>query len=140
MTDSAKPPIPLVKPPPEDGIGERIKASRTDLKLSVEQLADLTKEWDSHEGKGIPRSTLYGYEAGTYKPAARELRLLAYALNVSPTYLLLSEEWDVEAESNAKVASLLGDLLRAISGNPLAQTNAWRINSHAEKLKKIRGS
>lgn len=140
MTDSAETPIPSVKPPPEDGIGERIKKSRTDLKLSVEQLADLTKEWDYHEGKGIPRSTLYGYEAGTYKPAARELRLLAYALNVSPTYLLLSEEWDVEAERNAKVASLLSDLLDATSGDPLARTNAWRITSHTEKLRKIRES
>lgn len=138
MTDNAETPTSSVKPPPEDGIGERIKEKRTDLKLSVEQLADLTKEWDYHEGKGIPRSTLYGYEAGTYKPAARELRLLAYALNVSPTYLLLSEEWDAEAAKNAKIADLLGTLVGEIKGSFLDKTNAWRDSEHAEKLKRIK--
>lgn len=138
MTDNAEPPKSAPPPPPEDGIGERIKEKRTDLKLSVEQLADLTKEWDFHEGKGIPRSTLYGYEAGTYKPAARELRLLAYALNVSPTYLLLSEEWDAEAAKNAKIASLLSNLIEEVKGSFLDKTNAWRNHEHSEKLKKIR--
>lgn len=140
MTDSTQPSLPSVAPPPEDGIGDRIKARRTDLKLSVDQLADLTKEWDFHDGKGIPRSTLYGYESGTYKPAARELRLLAYALNVSPTFLLLSEEWDVEAERNRKIAGLVYSLHEAAGGDFLAPSNAYRNSQHIDKLKKIRGS
>lgn len=138
MTDNTEPPKSALPPPPEDGIGERIRQKRKEFDLSVEQLADLTKEWDYHEAKGIPRSTLYGYESGSYKPAARELRLLAYALNVSPTYLLLSEEWDATAEKNARVAGLVASLLAEVAGNPLHRDNSWRNMVHDERLRKIK--
>lgn len=138
MTDKSNTPVKSASPPPEDEIGERIRQKRKELNLSVEQLADLTKEWDYHEGKGIPRSTLYGYESGSYKPAAREIRLLAYALNVSPTYLLLSEEWDATAELNARVAGHFAAILSEIA-NPVGRDNSWRDTVHDQNLRKIKG-
>lgn len=93
-----------VMPPPEEGIGERIKEQRTSKGLNVEELARLTKEYDfREEGKGISASMLrrYEYKEGGAKPGAREICLLCDALDVSADWLLrgIMPKTDREAES-----------------------------------------
>lgn len=83
-TSTSHPPL------PEDSIGERIRQMRERLRLSQSQFHQRTKELDP-EGKGIARTVLIGYEAGKFKPGARELRVLCQAFTVSPSWLLLGE-------------------------------------------------
>jgi transcriptional regulator with XRE-family HTH domain len=77
-------------PPPEDGIGNRIKSRREDLRLNIEELARLTKEYDFAGKKGISPSTLrrYEYKTGGFNPGAREICLLCDALDVSADWLV----------------------------------------------------
>lgn len=79
-----------VLPPPEDGIGERIKARREELRLNVEELARLTKQYDFAMKKGISPSTIrrYEYKEGGFNPGAREIILLCDALDVSADWLV----------------------------------------------------
>lgn len=76
--------------PPEDGLGERVLMLRTQKGLSHESLSALSKLADP-AGVGISRTTIRGYEFGSFKPGARELRILSKALQVSPSWLLLGE-------------------------------------------------
>jgi len=76
---------------PEDGLGSRVKIVRDQLGITHDGLSNLTKIADV-EGRGISRTTIRGYELGTYKPGARELRILSLALKVSPSWLLFGEE------------------------------------------------
>lgn len=75
---------------PEELLGERVRALREKLGLTHDGLSNLTKIEDQ-EGRGISRTTIRGYEIGTYKPGARELRILSLALRVTPTWLLMGE-------------------------------------------------
>lgn len=77
-------------PPPEDGIGDRIKERREELRLNIEELARLTKEYDFAGKKGISPSTLrrYEYKTGGFKPGAREICLLCDALDISADWLV----------------------------------------------------
>lgn len=75
---------------PEDLLGERVRSVREKLGLTHDGLSNLTKIEDQ-EGRGISRTTIRGYEIGTYRPGARELRILSLALRVTPTWLLLGE-------------------------------------------------
>lgn len=72
---------------PEDALGSLVKIKRTALGLTHDGLSDLTKIVDQ-EGRGISRTSIRGYELGTYQPGARELRILSLALEVSPDWLL----------------------------------------------------
>ena len=76
---------------PEDGIGDRIRSAREARGLSQTALATRTRMADS-AGKGVARTVLVGYEAGTFRPGAREMRLICQALSVSPNWLLLGDE------------------------------------------------
>jgi transcriptional regulator with XRE-family HTH domain len=76
---------------PEEGIGDRIRAARESRGLSQTALSARTKVVDS-TGKGVARTVLVGYEAGTFRPGAREMRLLCQALSVSPNWLLLGAD------------------------------------------------
>lgn len=89
---------PLVMP--EDGLGERVKLVREKLGLTHDGLSNLTKLADQ-EGRGISRTTVRGYELGTYKPGARELRILSLALRVSPSWLLFGGD-EGAANGNAE--------------------------------------
>lgn len=73
---------------PEDGLGARVRQIREQKALTHDSLSSLTK-LDDPEGRGISRTTIRGYELGTYKPGAREIRILSAALEVSPTWLIL---------------------------------------------------
>ena len=89
---------------PEDGFGQRVASLRTRLGLTHDGLSNLTKIADI-EGRGISRTTIRGYELGTYKPGARELRVLGAALEVTPTMLLLG---DVDGHIERKAGALEG--------------------------------
>lgn len=67
-----------------------MRSVREKLGLTHDGLSNLTKIEDQ-EGRGISRTTIRGYEIGTYKPGARELRILSLALRVTPTWLLMGE-------------------------------------------------
>lgn len=77
--------------PPEVGIGERLKYARSELSLSVEALARLTKRYDQADSKGVSPTSLLRYESGESLPGARELRLLCQAVAVPPQWLLFGE-------------------------------------------------
>lgn len=77
--------------PPEDGIGGRVALIRSQKELTHDGLSKLTKLADP-SGVGISRTTIRGYELGSFKPGARELRILSRALQVSPTWLLLGTD------------------------------------------------
>ena len=73
-------------------IGERLARARASVNLTtIASLHKRTKEVDA-EKKGISQPVLLGYEAGEYRPGARELRLLCLAMGVSPTWLLFGQE------------------------------------------------
>jgi len=76
---------------PEAGIGERIRSVRERLGLSQTQFHQRTKDHDP-DAKGISRTVLIGYEAGRFKPGARELRILCRAFALAPGWLLLGTE------------------------------------------------
>lgn len=85
---------------PEDALGERLKVKRMEMKLTHDGLSDLTRVADV-AGRGISRTTIRGYELGTYKPGAREIRILSKALKVSPTWLILGSDASAGATSQA---------------------------------------
>jgi transcriptional regulator with XRE-family HTH domain len=91
-----------ILPPPEDGIGDRIKARREELRLNVEELARLTKQYDFSAGKGIAPSTIrrYEYKEGGFNPGAREICLLCDSLDVSADWLVrgISQNTDQAAQ------------------------------------------
>ncbi|MFV0343437.1 MAG: helix-turn-helix domain-containing protein [Anaerocolumna sp.] len=70
-----------------DYIADRIKRRRAELKLSLQEIADLT---------GLSKSTLQRYENGqTDKIPLNKLNELAYALQVTPMYLMGWESKDL---------------------------------------------
>lgn len=80
-----------VEAAPEDSIGERLRSARGARGLSQTALAARTKMIDS-TGKGVARTVLVGYEAGTFRPGAREIRLICQALSITPNWLILGAE------------------------------------------------
>lgn len=69
----------------------RLKEAREARQLTQQAVATRSK-WADIEGKGISRTALVGYEAGTSRPGARELRILCRTLVVSPNKLLFGTE------------------------------------------------
>lgn len=76
------------QPVPEDGIGDRIREARELRSWTQKVLATRTKIVDPNS-EGISRTVLVGYESGKTKPGAREIRMLADALGVTPSWLVL---------------------------------------------------
>lgn len=89
---------------PEDGIGDRIRAARERRGLSQTATAARTKMVDP-AGKGVARTVLVGYEAGNFRPGAREIRLICEALSVSPNWLILGAEGTTAQASMEMVRS-----------------------------------
>jgi transcriptional regulator with XRE-family HTH domain len=94
---SAKPG--LSKPPnekhhdvPEDGVGSRLRAAREARGISQTALAEHSKSVDP-DRKGVSRTVIVGYEAGQFKPGAREIRILCEALLVTPNWLIYGSDF-----------------------------------------------
>lgn len=83
---------------PEASIGVRLRAAREARGLSQTALAARTKLIDT-TGKGVARTVVVGYEAGTFRPGAREIRLLCQALSITPNWLILGAEGSTEQAS-----------------------------------------
>jgi transcriptional regulator with XRE-family HTH domain len=140
MTDNVSSPPDGGFSPPEDEIGERIRATRKVLDISVDELAALTALCDQRRGAGISRATIYAYEANDSKPGARELRILCEALDVSPNWLLLGQEWEDGKDGDATIARTLRMLLgqvQATSDTPSRDTE--RVLAHSIRLDQIKG-
>lgn len=88
-------------------MGERIKEAREKRQWTQAILSNRTKLLDPNK-EGISRTVLVGYESGKYKPGARELRLLADTLHVTPNWLLYGTEKPFRA-SLPSVEFLQGD-------------------------------
>lgn len=69
--------------PAIDTIAIELKRAREAKDISLSDLNRLT---------GISRTVLFGYEGGRTKPGAREIRLLAEALEVNPNRLLFGTD------------------------------------------------
>jgi transcriptional regulator with XRE-family HTH domain len=80
---------------PEDQIGDRIREAREAMGLTQVGLATRTKLIDV-KGEGISRTVIIGYEAGNYKPGAREMRILCETLSITPNWLLYRKETPFE--------------------------------------------
>lgn len=76
---------------PEDGIGGRIRATREARGLSQTDVSNMSKELDPAR-KGVSRTVLVGYEAGQFRPGAREIRILCETLNVTPNWLIYGDD------------------------------------------------
>ncbi len=132
--------------PPENGMGERIREKRKALDLSVEELAALTALYDFgnpvEQERGLSISSLYLYEKGDRKPGAREIRLLCEALNVSPNWLLLGEEWNSRQGEDSSLAEALRNLVEQASNKSvtkkLLDKGLQRDQSHAMKLTEVK--
>ena len=126
---------------PEEGIAERIKTRRKELDLTVEALSELTVKYDFHEEGGVSPASIYRYEKGGDKgsmPGARELRLLSYALDMSPSVLLLGKEWSQQAEEDARLANAFRELLTLSKPEGIASKgDEWRSIEHSKKLAEV---
>jgi len=100
---------------PEDGIGERIARVRQQKQLTHDGLSQLTKLVDL-EKTGIARTTIRGYELAVYKPGSREIRVLAAALQVSPTWLVLGVP--EQGESTLPIAGEQGSSAEQAAAQP----------------------
>ncbi|WP_201496314.1 helix-turn-helix domain-containing protein [Rubrivivax sp. A210] len=79
------------EPNADAAFGRRIRETREARNLSQQAVSTRSK-WVDTDGKGISRTALIGYEGGSSRPGARELRLLCETLNATPNYLLFGTE------------------------------------------------
>lgn len=141
MTNDEKQQSPDLGKEPERGIAERIKQLRNELGISVEELSELTAEYDysDSERKGISVASLYRYEKGDREPGAREIRLLADALKRSPTWLVLGREWDEGEDAKVRLAkTFLAALELSEFISKMPDQNAFRDLAHDEKLRRVK--
>lgn len=75
---------------PESRLGERARYARNDLKLNIEALSRLTKEYDA-QGSGLSPTSIARYESGESLPGTREFRILCETLEVPLTWLLYGD-------------------------------------------------
>lgn len=109
-----------VYPPPEDGIGERIKKRREELRLNFQELSRLTAICDQYGGKGISPAMLARYESGAegkpVLPGARELRILASSLNMPVDLLVLGADRYPHSSAAVTLANKFLSLLQRTEG------------------------
>lgn len=80
---------------PESRLGERARYARNDLKLNIEALSRLTKEYDA-QGTGLSPTSIARYESGESLPGIREFRLLCESLEVPMAWLLYGDPTEEE--------------------------------------------
>jgi len=78
---------------PESRLGERVRYARSELRLNLEALSRLTKEYDS-QALGLSPTSIARYESGESLPGARELRILCEAFQVPASWLLYGDSTD----------------------------------------------
>ena len=80
----------------DPAIGKRIRDAR-DAKGLTQSQVSVRSKWSDPDGKGISRTALIGYEAGTSRPGTRELRILCETLHVTPNQLIYGTEHPFQA-------------------------------------------
>lgn len=98
----------------DSALAHRLKEAREARQLTQKGVATRSK-WADPEGKGISRTALIGYEAGTSRPGARELRILSQTLVISPNKLLFGTETPLTT-SHAALETLTGERGRMLRG------------------------
>lgn len=121
-------------PAPEEGIGERIRKRREELRLNYEELSRLTARCDYWgDKKGLTSAMIARYEKGAggkpVLPGARELRILCDALNVEPSWLLNGVEQHDASDTAVELVRQMATLLKNIEGFEITDP---RANSSAE--------
>ncbi|WP_343602244.1 helix-turn-helix transcriptional regulator [Roseateles sp.] len=81
-------------------IGQRIREAR-EVKGFTQSAVSVRSKWVDPDKKGISRTALIGYEAGTSRPGTRELRIICETLQVSPNFLVFGAERPFEATHSA---------------------------------------
>lgn len=89
-------------------MGERIRSLRERNGLTQSQFSQQTVQADP-SGKGISRTVLVGYEAGKFKPGAREIRILCETFKVNASWLIFGD-LDQKADDDSFDASLFGGM------------------------------
>ncbi|MBG6074008.1 transcriptional regulator with XRE-family HTH domain [Polaromonas sp. CG_9.7] len=132
---------------PESLFGERSRYARNDLKLSVEALSRLTKDYDP-EGTGLSPTSISRYESGESLPGIREFRILCESLDVPMTWLLYGDP--TEPDDNPKLNQgermvLLGLRMLVREGKDdhsvnmtEEMANDFKFSSRVEKLGRAR--
>jgi|GEM_PF-4828891 transcriptional regulator with XRE-family HTH domain len=146
-TQSGSQSVPASYPPPEEGIGERIRARREELRLNYEELARLTARCDYWgEKKGLTSAMVARYEKGVdgrpVLPGARELRILCEALYVQPEWLLLGVDRLDQAKGAVRLAKKLIEFWGEVEGfkelDPDAKDgNEWIWRQKLTEIKKF---
>lgn len=101
--------------PVDQAIGQRLRDAREARNLSQLHVSTRSK-WADPTGKGISRTALIGYEAGTSRPGTRELRILCETLNVSPNRLIFGTDSPSQATQHSAMQGMTqpGGLAQAI--------------------------
>ena len=132
---------------PESLLGERTRYARNDLKLSVEALSRLTKDYDP-DGTGLSPTSISRYESGESLPGIREFRILCESLDVPMTWLLYGDP--TEPDDNPKLSQaerlvLMGLRMIVREGKDdfsvnmsEEMTNNFKLSSRIEKLGRAR--
>lgn len=87
----------------DQAVGRRIREAR-EARGFTQQAVSTRSKWVDGEEKGISRTTLLAYEAGTSRPGTREIRILSETLFVTPNYLIFGKEHPFEASHAAMEA------------------------------------
>jgi transcriptional regulator with XRE-family HTH domain len=83
--------------PPESRLGERVRYARNELKLNIEALSRLTKEYDL-QGTGLSPTSIARYESGDSLPGIREFRILCESLELPISWLLYGDPTEPSKE------------------------------------------
>lgn len=119
-------------------VGDRIRAKRQDLGMSVDELA-------ARLGKN--RATVYRYEKGDIENMpVNVLEPLAEVLQTTPAYLMgwTPDDYDWDADPDARLASVYGPrwefLMEKHHGDPSAAWEDWQAieKDQAEEARKMR--
>ena len=132
---------------PESLLGERTRYARNDLRLSVEALSRLTKDYDP-DGTGLSPTSISRYESSESLPGIREFRILCESLDVPMTWLLYGDSTkpdDSPKLSQAERLVLIGLRMIAREGkddSSVSMTeeikNDIKFSSRVEKLGRAR--
>ena len=117
-------------------IGQRIRARRTELNMSMEQLA---------QRLGVNRSTVFRYETGEIEKMPIDvIKPIAKALNTTPAFIMGWDEEELDAVASSHEDSLqdLGSVDKAINDELLVFAESWmqevgEIHFNDEEYKQI---
>lgn len=124
--------------PPESLFGARLKYARDELKLNIEGLARLTKEFDA-QGQGISPTSISRYETAGNLPGLREFRILCDALDVPPQWLLYGHVSNAEGGAHEQaLVKALREFVRAQANEDLIQQGDAQTKWFASQVRRER--